>query len=242
MLNDPQTYVESLKSTEIRALIRERRKLLKFIVQYNEKRNERYRQIVDTYRSCKGETLSPSEDEKNAEEQQYYTYLKYLSKLNELMDAKCVFEYETSASFVVEGEPVGDSISLYESGEVVRRHLVFWDHDCIPKSETVLATIPELAETIRSIINSHSRQLKNIPSILRNGTLDGSCDCFRFGDKTITAWTIQRTDPSEVKKRNPEYYRHFKKNMEYENTVLDIYDEIAEVINAANAKIYLPKF
>ena len=63
MLTDPKTYVESMKSTEIKALIRERRKLSKFIEQYNERR-------IDAYRSGKGETFSPSEDEKSAEEQQ----------------------------------------------------------------------------------------------------------------------------------------------------------------------------
>ena len=49
--------------------------------------------------------------------------------------------------------------------------------------------------------------------------------------KRICAWSIQRTDPAEIWHHNPRYFEHFRDNMKYENSVLDIYDEIAREIN-----------
>ena len=80
-------------------------------------------------------------------------------------------------------------------------------------------------------MKTHKEDLKRISSKLNNGTLDGSHDCFQFGKKKISSWTIHRTDPDEVLQRNPNYYRQYKENMFQENMVLDIYNEIISILN-----------
>ncbi len=141
----------------------------------------------------------------------------------------CIFEYRTTPSFGYDGMPGGYSIGVFDSGDVVRREFSFGDER--PREETILATVPELAEAIQTIISRRSRELKSVPERLHNGTLDGSHDCFLFGDKRISARTIQRTDPREVRRENPRYYRKYKDNMKYENLVLDVCDEIAAEIS-----------
>ena len=144
------------------------------------------------------------------------------------MGSTCIFEYMSTPSFGCAGMPGGYSICVFKSGDVVQREYVFGDKE--PKAEVILATMPELAKTIQTIVSSHSDDLKFIPNNLDNGTLDGSYNCFKFGGKRISAWTIQRTDLEEIHRRNPRYYEAYKENMIFENLVLDIYDEIAAEI------------
>ena len=140
------------------------------------------------------------------------------------MDNECIFEYKSTVCYGCVGMPAGRSIGVYRNGDVVKRQYVIGDD--APQKETVLATVPELAKAIQDIINRHAEELAQIPNQLNNGTLDGSEDCFVFGNKTITAWTIQRTAPSEM-----EQCDEYRDNCIHENLVLDIYDEIARAIN-----------
>ena len=153
------------------------------------------------------------------------------------MDGTCIFEYKTRPAFGCIGEPGGYSICVFKSGDVVKCDYVFGDDD--PRNETILATMPELAKTIEGIVNKHAEELKGIPNELDNGTDDGSCDYFRFGEKQISAWTIKRTLPDEVWIENPQYYEEFKENIKHENHVLDVYDEVAAEINKRDVGIQL---
>jgi len=156
------------------------------------------------------------------------------------MNGTCLFEYKSSPSYGCIGMPGGYSICVFNSGDVVKRDYVLGEER--PKKETILATTPELAKNICAIINRHLIELKSIPCELNNGTLDGSHDYFKFGERSINAWTIQRTDPLEIQKHNPQYYDEYKDNIEYENLVLDIYDEIAMEINKHNVGIQMDIF
>ena len=133
--------------------------------------------------------------------------------------------------------PGVSSICVYSNGDVIRRDYVIRDET--PKKEVVLATFPELAKSIQIIIQNSSAELATIPDELYNGTLDGDHNLFRFGEKTISAWTIQRSDIEEIRRINPGYYNQYKDNMKYENLVLDIYDKIAIEINKHNVGIHL---
>ena len=77
--------------------------------------------------------------------------------------------------------PGGYSICVFESGNAVRRGYVLGEET--PEKETILTTIPELARRICAIMGGYLQELKSIPGELNNGSLDGSHDCFRFGEK-----------------------------------------------------------
>lgn len=153
------------------------------------------------------------------------------------MNDTCIFEYQSSPGYGCAGMPGGYSICIFVSGNVVRRDYVLEEET--PEKETIPATIPELARRICAIIEGHLQELKSIPGELNNGSPDGSHDCFRFGEKRISAWHIQRTDPAEIRHHNPRYYEPFRDNMKYENSVLDIYDEIAREINRHNVGVQM---
>lgn len=149
----------------------------------------------------------------------------------------CIFEFKTIASFGCIGMPSGYSVCVFSNGDVVKRKFIFWDDH--PKQEKVLANIPELAKTIRSVIRQHSAELKTIPSSLYNGSDDGSVEYFKFGGKRISALNIHHTDLSEVRQQNTQYYEAYLDNMQFENLVLDIYDEIAKEFNKYKTGIKL---
>ncbi len=149
----------------------------------------------------------------------------------------CIFEYKTIASFGCAGMPGGYSVCVFSNGDVVKREFILGDEH--PKQEIVLANIPELAKTIRSVIRQHSADLKSIPSSLYNGSDDGSVKYFKFGGKRISALNIHRIDLSIIRQQNPQYYEAYIDNMQFENLVLDIYDEIAKEFNKYKTGIRL---
>ena len=101
--------------------------------------------------------------------------------------------------------------------------------------------MPEVAVLIEKVLISHKEDIKKISSKLNNGTLDGSHNCFQFGKKKISSWSIKRTELNEVEQRNPKYYREYKDNMIQENMVIDIYNEIVDIINAFDLGLELKK-
>lgn len=146
-----------------------------------------------------------------------------------------VFRYKYGGvGFGCKGMPGGTSIAVYSNGDVVKCEYDFGDDE--PIERIVLTTIPELAKSVAEIIARHADKLKSIPDSLDNGTLDAPGGYFTFGKKNITAWCIQRTNRDDVRSS---YYEAYKDNIAYENTVLDIYDEIAEEINKRDVGIKL---
>lgn len=153
--------------------------------------------------------------------------------------SEVLFEFKSTLSFGFFGKKGGSSIVVFDDGSIVQRHFIFGQDE--PAEENKIAFIPEIVVLIKRVILDHESEIKKIPGSLHNGTLDGSHDCFRFGKKEISSWTIKRTDLSKVKQRNPSYYKKYKDNMIYENMVLDIYNEIIEIINRFDIGISLRK-
>ena len=87
----------------------------------------------------------------------------------------------------------------------------------------------------------YAKVLKKISSNLNNGSLDGSHDSFQFGKKKISSWNISRTDLSEVKQKNPDYYQEYQDKMIQENRVLDIDNEIISILNEFGIGLELKK-
>lgn len=140
-----------------------------------------------------------------------------------------IFELKTTVAFGLIGKYGGYAVTVYRDGSITKKMFLHGKDE--PVSDEKLACIPEMAALIEKVIEKHKDELNRIPDKLNNRTLDGSHDCFRFGEKAISSWTIQRSDLLEVQRFNPSYYAKYEDNMIYENMVLDIYDEIAEIIN-----------
>ncbi len=140
-----------------------------------------------------------------------------------------LFEYKSTPAFGYNGMPGGGSITVYSDGLIALSSFVFGQE--APFVEDAIAFVPKVAVLIKKILLAHKDDLEIISSELRNGTLNGSHDCFQFGDKRISSWTIKRTDLNEVLQKNPGYYKRYKENMIQENMVLDIYNEIISVID-----------
>lgn len=150
-----------------------------------------------------------------------------------------LFEYKSTPSFGRLGMPGGRSIVVFSDGAIVYRYYVFGQEE--PSAESRIAVMPEAAVLIEKVLNVYKNDLKRIPSKLWNGTLDGSIDCFQFGEKKISSCRIRRTDLKETKRENPDYYKHYKKNMIQENMVLDIYNEIISILNGFELGLKLEK-
>lgn len=94
-------------------------------------------------------------------------------------------------------------------------------------------------EKIKWILSSYGSEISNIPNKLYNGTCDGNGNAFIFMDKEITCWNIQYADIEEVKDRNPQYYEIYRANIQYENTTLDIFEEVTKVLEVIDIKLSL---
>jgi hypothetical protein len=150
-----------------------------------------------------------------------------------------LFEYKSTSSFGFFGMPDGKSIIVYSDGLIMHRSFVLGKDE--PATEDRVAFVPEAAVLIKKVLIAHKGDLEKISSNLNNGTLDGSHDCFQFGKKKISSWTITRTDISEVRQKNPEYYVKHMENMVQENMVLDIYNEIIDILNEYKVGLNLKK-
>ena len=146
---------------------------------------------------------------------------------------RCIFEYRTTPCQGFSDARTASSVCVYADGQVV------WRNTRSPVGERVMAAVPELAEAIEAIVARHAGALSRIPDHLYNGTRDGAQVLFRFGGKEITAWSIRRTDPEEVRQRDPGYFSRYADNMVHENVVLDIFNEIVPVFNAHRTGIGL---
>ena len=146
------------------------------------------------------------------------------------MGVRLLFQFKSTPSYGFFGMSGGSSISVYSNGKVIKRKYVMGNNKAV--EEQTIACIPEMAEIIECLIISHKEELDEVPENLCNGSLDGTHDCFKFGEKSISSWNIRKCDIEEVKERNLSYYTYYKDNMEYENTVIEIYNEIANTINS----------
>ncbi|MCR5566714.1 MAG: NUDIX domain-containing protein [Clostridiales bacterium] len=159
---------------------------------------------------------------------------------SEKRKALLLFEYGSFGAWGCVGEYGGDKIRVYESGKIeYSTHLMGYEET--PLEIRTYHAAPAMLHEIEDVIASHEDDLKGIPSELNNGSCDGSMQQFVFGQKKIFALNISRTDPAEIKARNPGYYEGHIANMLHENLVMDIFEEIAAVFNRYHTGIsYCP--
>ena len=151
---------------------------------------------------------------------------------------RIIFEYRTHAAYgmvvdenttLKQKEPDDYGITLRANGELVLKAFYFgWTK---PVFTQLVAVNKVLAERVMEMQETILELIKDVPKSLNNGSLDGSYDIFTFFGKRIEALNISRTNINEIIARNPEYYEEYKDNIDFENRVLDAYDDIAELIN-----------
>lgn len=150
-----------------------------------------------------------------------------------------LFEYKKTPLSGFIGRPGGSSVVVFSDGSIVYRSFVFGREE--PEAETKVAFMPEIAARIEKVLIAHKDDLAKISDNLHNGTMDGSHDCFQFGEKTISSWTIHRHDLNKVLQHNPNYYNKYKECMIQENMVLDIYNEIVDIMDEFHLGLWLKK-
>ena len=151
-----------------------------------------------------------------------------------------LFEYKSTPSYGYKGMQGGSAITVYNNGVVVLQRFTV---GCPELTEKItLLKSSDLASAIGAVLSKHQDVLSEVPSKLNNGSLDGSHDCFRFGAKHISSWSIARIAPQEILSDGTEYCKQLRKNAEYENLVLDVYSDIEKLLIAYGLGNHLPTF
>lgn len=148
-----------------------------------------------------------------------------------------IFSYRIKPACGMEGDDGGFSIELYGNGNL--RYCVYQLFDDIKLLE-MFKLNKEVVYAVYEIIDHARKQLDAIPENLNNGSMDGVINEFLFDDfKWITAVSIQETFVKGMILKNYSYYRKYKENMKYENTVLRIFKEICKVLKGAGVDLSL---
>lgn len=101
----------------------------------------------------------------------------------------------------------------------------------------------QIADQVKNILQRRKAVINALPNFTDNGSFDGYKDSFWFRGKQVVTWNIERH--SSV--RSPatgnstcEWLEKLDRNLRYENSICDIYNEIAEVINKYDPDFQLP--
>ncbi|KMZ55200.1 hypothetical protein [Dorea sp. D27] len=92
---------------------------------------------------------------------------------------------------------------------------------------------------IKRIIKDSTLVIQNLPETLDNGYSVGTGSFFNFRGRQVAAWNIKHNNLKKIKLKDYGYYKKHKKNMQYENDVLDIFKKIRNVLKAEGIKINL---
>lgn len=146
-----------------------------------------------------------------------------------------IFSYRTSPVSGWEGDDGGFSIELYGNGNL--RYCTYKFFDNIQLME-MFKLDRETVYAIYNIIEKAKEQLRKIPEKLDNGSENGMTNefqFFRYG--RITAVNIEEQFVQRVMLTDHTYYRSYKENMKYENSVMKVFKEICKCLK--EAEVYL---
>lgn len=155
--------------------------------------------------------------------------------LEKEISKEAIFQYYKSASCGWREDYYGDfGIRIYGDGRVEYRTYYYYMK---PRTNYETEISPLAAERIRELLLRNQDSMERIPRSLDNGSCDGSGQTFCFGNKMIWALNIEYNDPKSVKKRNPEYYHKYKKNLICENRVFRLFEEICEILRGEGIRL-----
>ena len=92
---------------------------------------------------------------------------------------------------------------------------------------------------IKRIMKDSVLVIQNLPETLDNGYSVGTGSFFIFRGREVAAWNIKRNNLKKTKLKDYEYYKKYKKNMQYENDVLDIFKKVKNVLKEEGIKLNL---
>ena len=89
---------------------------------------------------------------------------------------------------------------------------------------------------IKRIMKDSALVIQNLPD---NGYSVGKGSFFIFRGREVAAWNIKRNHLKKTKLKDYEYYKKYKKNMQNENDVLDIFKKVKNVLKEEGIKLNL---
>lgn len=92
---------------------------------------------------------------------------------------------------------------------------------------------------IKRIMKDGALVIQNLPETLDNGYSVGKGSFFIFRGREVAAWNIKRNHLKKTKLKDYEYYKKYKKNMQNENDVLDIFKKVKNVLKEEGIKLNL---
>ncbi|BDF33498.1 hypothetical protein CE91St62_15630 [Lachnospiraceae bacterium] len=92
---------------------------------------------------------------------------------------------------------------------------------------------------IKRIMKDSVLVIQNLPETLDNGYSVGTGSFFIFCGREVAAWNIKRNNIKKTRLKDYEYYKKYKKNMQYENDVLDIFKKVKTVLKEEGIKLNL---
>ena len=156
-----------------------------------------------------------------------------MSKNNNIL-----FSASTMPSFGLKDDLVEKGICVYSDGRMVRQKLMddmILNEELIVSSEELAFYVSQVLVFYRDIYDV----IENLPTLLKCYVLDGSQESFQFGNKKVITWCIARHKVDETLAVN-EKYKDMVEMQKFQNNILDIYDEMARVINTYQDVVHLP--
>ncbi len=138
--------------------------------------------------------------------------------------------YPTSDVLVKESD--GRSITITNSAKVIYHKYKFGSDEVI--YENIIQISNDLIKKIEKIITKNWSKINSVPDTLYSGSCDGNMNDFTFKTIKKRAFNIYKNDIDKVKETNLQYYNLYKDNMEYENMLIDVFEQIAKIAKEYN--------
>lgn len=118
-----------------------------------------------------------------------------------------VFDYMCVPSFRFFGKSDdGFSVALYSDGKLVYKAYIFDERE---KDREEMNMSIETVERIKAVLSEYESEINGFQEHVNNGPLDGEGNFFVFSGKKFITWNITYNDETELKDRNPGYYRKY---------------------------------
>jgi len=152
-------------------------------------------------------------------------------------EGQILFGYSWTPSEGMVGRYYGEfSIDISLNGILFYKTYVFPHEERF--SEEI--KIPEnTINEIKDILRNNYSNIEMLDEYIENGSRDGMGNKFFFGGKKIITWNIDRRNEEEIMSRNPNYYERYKKVIQQENSILDIFEQIVSVLRKEGIKLEL---
>lgn len=141
----------------------------------------------------------------------------------------------TPSSGAFENEVNGFSVTIEMDGTV------HYERPTAGKEEAAVSFVlsQKSVKKIKKIIKENAPLIRSLPDTLDNGFCVGSGSFFNFKGREIGAWNIKHNNLKKIKSKDHAYYKKYKKNLERENDLLDIFGKIRNVLKEEGIRLRL---